>query len=233
MLYIVQNDEDVPPGNLLESLPEPYRLLHPCRGETLPDPAAVTALIVLGGAMGANDEERFPFLADVKALIRAVVDRGIPYLGVCLGGQLLAAALGARVVSNRWQELGALPVSLTDEGARDRLFEGVSARFATFQWHHDSFDLPEAGVLLASSGRCPHQAFRVGASAWGLQFHPEVTEEIARNWAESEPLAPQVTAAILATFSEVQPDYTRISRRLTGNFLAIAGLHEGIPSCTS
>ena len=124
---------------------------------------------------------------DLKNLIRAVVAARIPYLGICLGGQLLAAALGAEVVSKRWEELGTLPVSLTADGEEDLLFIGIAETFTTFQWHHDSFDIPDGGVLLASSALCRHQAFRVGNSAWGLQFHPEVTEQIIRNWSAWDP----------------------------------------------
>ena len=135
----------------------------------------------------AGADLRHPFLHDLKSFIRRVVADGTPYLGICLGGQLLAAALGARVVSNRWEELGSLPVTLTAEGCCDSLFAGMPVEFDTFQWHHDSFDIPEGGVLLASSAACPHQAFRMGKYAWGVQFHPESVltpsgETIMRNW---------------------------------------------------
>jgi GMP synthase-like glutamine amidotransferase len=122
MLYIIQNDPEVPPGTIIDGLPVPYIVLHPYRGEPLPLLAAISALIVMGGAMGAHDDARYPFLTDVKELIRATVAARIPYLGVCLGGQLLAAALGAKVVSHRWEELGTLTVSLTPEGSADPLF---------------------------------------------------------------------------------------------------------------
>lgn len=99
MLYIIQNDVEVPPGNILDFIAIPHVILHLCRGGFLPAAEQISALIVMGGAMGANDDARFPFLVDLKSLIRAVVAAGIPYLGICLGGQLLAAALGAKVVS--------------------------------------------------------------------------------------------------------------------------------------
>ena len=87
MLHIIQNDPEVPPGNISEHLSIPYALHHPYRGEKLPEVDEISALIVLGGAMGANDDQRYPFLVDLKALIRRVVAAGRPYLGVCLGGQ--------------------------------------------------------------------------------------------------------------------------------------------------
>ena len=88
-------------------------------------------MIVLGGAMGANDDLRYPFLGDLKKLIRATVTARIPYLGICLGGQLLAAALGAKVISHRWEELGTLNVSLTEHGKADSFFEGIEENFGS------------------------------------------------------------------------------------------------------
>ena len=165
LLHIIQNDPEVPPGNLIDHLSIPYVIHHPYRDGIIPEPEQISALIVLGGAMGAHDDARHPFLTDLKALIRAVATARIPYLGICLGGQLLAAALGAKVVSNRWEELGTMPVSLTPAGQEDLLFSGIAETFSTFQWHHDSFDIPAGGVLLASSAACCHQAFRMGDAA--------------------------------------------------------------------
>ena len=219
MLHIIQNDPEVPPGNLLDHLTIPYAVHHPYRGDTLPEIATITALIVLGGAMGALDDARFPFLTELKTLIGSVVSARIPYLGICLGGQLLAAALGAEVVYHRWEELGALDVSLTEEGRKDRLFEGISEEFKSFQWHHDSFDIPVGGVLLASSAACPHQAFRIGESAWGVQFHPEVTEPIIRAWCAWSRTTAEKADTLVADFSSSAEEYRANSRRLVTNFL--------------
>jgi GMP synthase-like glutamine amidotransferase len=220
MLTIIQNDPEVPPGNLLDTLSVPYRIHHPYGDGDLPELAKISALIVLGGAMGANDDLRHPFLSDVKKLIRGVVIDRIPYLGICLGGQLLASVLGSAVVSNRWEEQGTRSVDLTADGKSDHLFKNVADHFTTFQWHHDSFDLPEGGVLLASSPECPHQAFRFGCNAWGLQFHPEVTEEIIRTWCrwgnESEVLVSELVAA----FTRNESEYRSISCSIMTNFRA-------------
>lgn len=227
MLHIIQNDPDVPPGNLAENLETQeiaFRLHHLYRGEALPSPAEMTALIVLGGAIGANDDARYPFLTPLKALIAEVVHAGIPYLGICLGGQLLAAALGTPVISCRWEELGTLQVIQTDKGEADPLLHGIPSPFSTFQWHHDSFDLPAGVTLLASSPACPHQAFRVSSNAWGLQFHPEVTEQIIRAWAAWDPATACRTDALVADFQAVQSTYQNTARRLLQNFLQTAGL---------
>ena len=219
VLHIIQNDPEVPPGNLIGNLTVPYVIHHPYRDGSLPEPEQISALIVLGGAMGAGDDLRYPFLGDLKTLIRTVVAVRIPYLGICLGGQLLADALGASVVSGRWEELGTSDVRLTREGRGDRLFRGIPARFGTFQWHHDSFDLPTGGVLLAASAACPHQAFRVGESAWGLQFHPEVTEGIIRGWCAWDRSMPVETGELVAAFSSAEESYRITARRLLENFL--------------
>jgi GMP synthase-like glutamine amidotransferase len=224
MLHIIQNDPEVPPGNIEGNLTIPWQLHHPYRGGSLPEQETISALIVLGGAMGANDDHLHPFLVELKGLIRRVVAAGIPYLGICLGGQLLAAALGAKVSSGQWEEIGVRTVSLTVAGSSDPLFRGLSGDFATFQWHHDSFAIPAGGVLLATSAACPHQAFRVGSSAWGLQFHPEVTEGIIRDWCAWENRSPEQTAAVIAPFAVNAEQYGAIARLLLNNFLGAAGL---------
>lgn len=221
MLHIIQNDPEVPPGNIIDHLTIPYTVHHPYRGDLLPEPSQIPALIVLGGAMGAHDDARHLFLGDLKNLIRQVVAARIPYLGICLGGQLLAAALGAEVVSGRWEELGVLPVSLTAEGRNDGLLSGITENFTSFQWHHDSFDIPTGGVLLASSDACPHQAFRVGETAWGLQFHPEVTGKIIRDWCAWDSSTVERTEELVATFLCAEECYRATARQFLRNFLQV------------
>jgi GMP synthase-like glutamine amidotransferase len=219
MLHIIQNDPEVPPGNITEQLTVPYCIHHPYRGDQLPEVAEISALIVMGGAMGANDDHKHPFLGELKALIRAVVAAEIPYLGICLGGQLLAAACGGKVVSQRWEELGTLDIVLTGAGRADLLFAGLSATIHTFQWHHDSFDIPDGGILLASSALCPHQAFRLGTCAWGVQFHPEVTEAIIRAWCAWDQATAAASEGIVAAFTNGAASYLETSRQLVSNFL--------------
>lgn len=228
MLHIVQNDQEVPPGTVVEYLDAAgvmYCVHHPYLGDPLPEVRDISALIVMGGAMGANDDQRHPFLYDLKIFIRQVVSAGVPYLGICLGGQLLAAALGARVVSNRWEELGSLPVSLTEQAPRDRLFSALPSEFITFQWHHDSFDIPEGGVLLASSPACRHQAFRIGPAAWGTQFHPEVTEQIIRDWCAWDTATSARVEELLADFYRTETLYRAVGQSLMTGFLGAAGLN--------
>ncbi|MEI6305526.1 MAG: type 1 glutamine amidotransferase [Deltaproteobacteria bacterium] len=224
MLYIIQNDPEVPPGNIEDFLPIPYVISHPYNGEPLPIIEHISALIVLGGAMGANDDERHPFLTGLKCLIRDIISARLPFLGICLGGQLLAAAIGSRVVANRWGETGTMKVCLTEDGKADPLFRGIPPEFMTFQWHNDSFDLPAESVLLAYSSTCQNQAFRVGDSAWGLQFHPEVTERIIRDWCAWDSSRSLTTEQIVGGFKAEAENCHTASKRLIRNFLTSISL---------
>ncbi|KAA0892082.1 type 1 glutamine amidotransferase [Oryzomonas rubra] len=224
MFHLIQNDPEVPPGNITEhfqAMGITAKVCHAYRNEPLPAPEDTRGVIVLGGAMCANDDQRHPFLIQVKGFIREVVARRIPYLGICLGGQLLAAAMGGKVISNRWEELGTLEVELTAAGQEDRLFTGLDPRLGTFQWHHDSFDLPTGAVLLAASPACPHQAFRIGPCAWGTQFHPEVTEEIIRAWCAWDP-ATRGRADELVAAWRAETSYGATARCLLENFVGAA-----------
>jgi GMP synthase-like glutamine amidotransferase len=153
-------------------------------GDALPPWQDFVAIVAMGGPMSVNDDAELPWLTAEKQAIAEAVRAGVPYWGSCLGVQLLAAALGARVYPGRQPEVGVLPVALTDEGRADPVFAGIPAEFQTLQWHGDTFDVPEGGVLLASSPAFPNQAFRVGRTAYGVQFHVEVTEHMAREWAD-------------------------------------------------
>lgn len=142
-------------------------------GETLPDPSATDLLIVMGGPMGANDDGAVPWLAAEVAFIRGVIEAGTPVLGVCLGAQLVARALGAAVYPNTEPEIGWLPLRSVAHGAK-----GVftfPAELPVFHWHSDTFDLPNGAVRLASSDACANQAFQYGDRVIGLQCHLEVT----------------------------------------------------------
>jgi GMP synthase (glutamine-hydrolysing) len=151
-------------------------------GEPLPDRGEFDAIIAMGGPMSVNDDEALPWLREEKRLIEEAVREDVPFFGVCLGAQLLAASLGARVVEGPVPEVGLLPVSLTDEALDDPVFQGLPRELLTFQWHGDTFDLPDGATRLASSPLYPNQAFR-WSRAYGVQFHLEVSPEMAREWA--------------------------------------------------
>ncbi len=137
-------------------------------------------LIVMGGPWSVYDDYRW--LEPETRLIRRAVEEEVPVLGICLGAQLIAAALGASVYPCGNKEIGWYPLDVSDSGRRDPLFSHLEARETVFQWHGDTFDLPAGAELLASSPLCPHQAFRYGRSTYALQFHLEVTAAIAAEW---------------------------------------------------
>ncbi|HUY28004.1 MAG TPA: type 1 glutamine amidotransferase [Candidatus Binataceae bacterium] len=133
-------------------------------------------LIVMGGPMAVYQTERFPFLKDELRLIEDAIKHGRPVLGVCLGAQIVAAALGAKVEKNpAGKEIGWYPVRLLAASREDRLFGAVAETITPFHWHGDHFDAPSGAVALAASDKTPCQAFRYGENIWALQFHLEVT----------------------------------------------------------
>jgi GMP synthase-like glutamine amidotransferase len=117
--------------------------------------------------------------------------------------------------------LGNLPVELNAAGRCDELFSGFSLEFDTFQWHHDSFDVPAGAVLLASSAACPHQAFRIGARAWGTQFHPEVTDTIIRDWCAWDKASAARVDVLVEEFAARKPEYQAAARRMLSNYLGV------------
>ena len=139
-------------------------------------------LVVLGGPMSATDEASHPHLtAEIRAIQQAL-ERGIPVLGICLGAQLIARALGAEVAPNSVKEIGWYDVSTTDAGRRDPLFSHFRSSEPIFQWHGDSFAIPSGAEHLARSPSCTNQAFRYGDRVYGLQFHLEVDEALIERW---------------------------------------------------
>jgi GMP synthase-like glutamine amidotransferase len=149
----------------------------------LPPPIeSIDALIVMGGAMSANDEGELPWLRGEKRFIAQAVERGLPVLGVCLGSQLIANVLGGRVFPNANREIGWFPVLRTPDAAAHRLGACLPREAEVFHWHGETFTLPPGAVHLMRSAACENQAFAVGANVLGVQFHPEITEESAREW---------------------------------------------------
>jgi GMP synthase-like glutamine amidotransferase len=185
------------------------------------------ALVFLGGPMNVDDTERFPFLAREQEIIRQAVRRKIPTLGICLGAQLIARALGAQVYPAGVREIGWLPVETTPAAADDPLFKHFRPIETVFHWHGDTFDLPEGSAFLARSDRVMHQAFRYLDFVWGMQFHLEITLKMVPEWLEVpentreiEALAPQVTAAeILRKTQLFLPRLHDLGRDVLGEFV--------------
>ena len=156
-------------------------------GAGMPPPGEVDGLVVMGGPMGVYETGKYGFLESECKLIRELVARGRPVLGVCLGAQLLASALGARVFPGHKPEIGFGSVQLTGAGNDDPLMGPAGPIVPVFHWHGDTFDLPQGATLLASSEDYPHQAFRFGKCAYGLQFHLEPDSGVWSAWQEHLP----------------------------------------------
>jgi GMP synthase-like glutamine amidotransferase len=139
-----------------------------------------SGVILMGGPMSANDP--LPGLSDELKLIEQALRADVPVLGICLGAQLIAKALGARVYRNPQREIGWEPVHFTPAAFSDRLFSGLPSPMTFFHWHGETFDLPAGAEWLAWSEKCRHQAYRFGRSAYGIQFHPEITPEMIEDW---------------------------------------------------
>lgn len=220
-----------PPGVYEDELDRRGIALHRVildRGEELPDWRPYAAIVAMGGAMGAYEDALYPWLAPEKRLIAEAVRAGRPYWGVCLGAQLLAASLGARVAAGPQAELGVLPVELTAAAQHDPVFAGAPSTFATLQWHGDTFELPEGAIQLARSSAYEQQAFVLGR-AYALQFHLEVNSELAEEWmqipayvAELEALAgPDAVAMLLAQVRAEEQASVGLAQRLFSRWLEL------------
>ena len=139
-------------------------------------------LIILGGPMNVYETNKYPFLQMEDRLIKQVIEKDAPVLGICLGAQLIAKALGSRVIKNKEKEIGWYPLKMTEEGSKDRLFKHFNSEETVFQWHGDTFEIPEGAVHLAKSTLCTNQAFRYRDNVYGLQFHIEVTPQMILEW---------------------------------------------------
>lgn len=168
-------------GSLMDLYNIPYDIVQ-VEQEALPDPQHYAAVIALGGPQHLYLSEQYPYLESEFALIRQAVAANIPFLGICLGGQLLAAALGGEVKQHSCREIGFYQMDLTPEGKQDPLFHGIIGSHTVFHWHEDTFDLPEGSLLLATNNNTRNQAFRYGEYAYGLQYHIELDEAMLDTW---------------------------------------------------
>lgn len=212
-------------GPLLEDAGVRYEVVGTTSTNALlPEPTWFDGAIALGGSLNASD----PRLHEARRWIRGAVLHGTPFLGICLGAQLLASALGAPVVRGLRPEIGVHDISLTRASDHDALFGGLSNRLSVFGWHEDSFLLPRGALSLAESMAYRNQAFRWGASAYGLQFHPEIRLKDLRAWEDVPGYALMVEAVgaewdtVAATLQAATPTLHDLATVLLERWLLLA-----------
>jgi GMP synthase-like glutamine amidotransferase len=194
-------------------------------GEPLPALPDFDALILMGGPMNVDQHAGHPWLVAEKALVEQAIAAGRPVLGICLGSQLIARALGAEVRPSGMEEIGWFEVQLSADGQRSPAFAGFPSRFTAFHWHGDTFAMPPGCVPLMHSAACAHQAFALGRRVIGIQFHLEVTADNVRTWLAhlSPDAGPWVQpAARLHAASAPFAASNRLMQQLLENWLAPA-----------
>jgi GMP synthase (glutamine-hydrolysing) len=228
-VIVIEPEASDPVGPLGDWLTEAgldLEIIRPFAGDQLPaDLDQAQGLVVLGGSMGANDDESHPYLSEIRRLLAEAVAREIPTLGICLGAQLLAVATGGRVERNPdGPEYGAQLIAKRANAATDPLFGPTPITPDVIQWHVDAIvDLPPGATQLASSPVCTNEAFRLGRLAWGVQFHIETTPQLLRSWADddAENLDGYDVEVILARAAAANPDAVEVWRPMAERFAAI------------
>jgi GMP synthase-like glutamine amidotransferase len=185
MLLILEHEESEGPGifqPLLQESGRSFKRIQLFKGAAVPGGENLQGVLIMGGPMNVYEESAYPFLAEEDRFIKQCLRNAIPVLGICLGAQLIAKAAGAKITRAPAKELGWHEVSLTDAGMHDPLLGGCAKTFSVFQFHEDMFDIPQSAVHIIEAPVCPHQGFRIGNNAYGLQFHLEATQEMIAEW---------------------------------------------------
>jgi GMP synthase (glutamine-hydrolysing) len=198
-VLILKNVSSEGPGTIEDFLREegiPFRVVD-CEKEDIPGGEDSDVLVMMGGPMSVNEESLYPYITREMGLVRDFISAGKKVFGVCLGAQIMAKALGAKVYAGPEKEIGWYDIELADGGMQDPLMKklaldpgagDVQKRFKVFHWHGETFDIPEGAVRLAQSKLYPNQAFRLGKSAYAFQFHIEVKKDMIYQWLEHEPV---------------------------------------------
>ena len=196
-VLILKNISTEGPGTIEDFLREekiPFRIVD-CEKESIPDEDGFDTLVMMGGPMSVNEEDLYPYIKKEFELTRKCIAAGKKVFGVCLGAQIMAKAMGARVYVGPEKEIGWYDIELTDDGMQDPLMKKlalnpraseIQRRFKVFHWHGETFDIPEGAVKIARSALYPNQAFSLGKGAYAFQFHIEVKKEMIYQWLEHE-----------------------------------------------
>ncbi|PWB68527.1 GMP synthase [candidate division GN15 bacterium] len=212
-VLIAQNCQAESAGTIIDFLSArqiPFREVHTYRGEPLPNPDELSAVICLGCPISVTEYHQHDYLRDLYRFVANVVRADLPYLGICYGGQLLAGVLGARVERNPVREIGVYTVRLTDAGKADPLFASLGSSFPVVQWHGDTFALPFGCPRLVEGTDCVNQAFKHKRQV-ALQFHLEATESLVQTWCD---VYPSELAEMEKSVADLLIDFRRIADTL-------------------
>jgi GMP synthase (glutamine-hydrolysing) len=234
-VLVVQPDDECPAdrfGLWLTEAGAELRFIRPFQGDRVPEVVEADGLLVLGGDMGAGDDADHPWLADVRTLMRNAVVAEVPTLGICLGGQLLAAATGGAVARGAaGMEAGVVEVTARAVVEHDELMAGLPWPLLQGSMHRDAItSLPRNAVWLAESSAYRHQAFRVGRRAWGVQFHPELSPARYRRWAEyirADELTTQRIVEGIDQFESLDDEVRTGAQALAHRFGELVNQHAG------
>jgi GMP synthase-like glutamine amidotransferase len=200
-----------------------YHLYH---NDLVPKSDNLNALVIMGGPMNVDEIKKYPYLAKEVTLIQEMIKQKKPVLGICLGSQLIAKALGSKVYPNKTKEVGWHPIELSMNGIMDDLFKEVPNNTVVLHWHGDTFDLPKGATHLASTEKCQNQAFKYGENVYALQFHLEATPALAQTWAEMDEnyvrAAHEDPDEIIEKGPEVFADLKPIATNFIKNFLSFS-----------
>ena len=233
-VLVLQFVWDDPPGYLVEIMEEHDITCDVVKveEEPIPDPAEYDALIAMGGPQHVGHNDTYPYLVGATDAIRRAVAREIPYLGLCLGGQLLANAMGAQVKKHTNPFIGFYEIQFTEAGQKDPVFQGLPGYQQVIHWHEDTFDIPDGAVQLATNPHTQNQTFRYGRNAYGTQFHIEVTPAMLDVWLYYPEYRQEIVRTLgedavdkfISDRAQLYPLYREHTRRMFENFLRIAGL---------
>ncbi len=232
-VLIIKNISSEGPGlirEILESFDIRYKIVDLEKGENFPDPQGYSAIIVMGGSDSANDST--DKIQNELKRIKEAIDQGIPYLGVCLGMQLLVKAGGGEVYRNEIQEIGwrapdgnFFEIELTNEGKSDPLFVGVAFPLKTFHLHSETVRLTNGMQLLATGKYCRNQIVKIGDCAYGIQCHCELTPDMLDAWiADDSDLAVLDQRTLRTDYVHIKDGYEKNGKRIFTNFFRLAGL---------
>ncbi|MDD5194236.1 MAG: type 1 glutamine amidotransferase [Candidatus Omnitrophica bacterium] len=220
MIVIIKHAQIEGPGllgNFFRNTFFETRVVELWRKEKLPEVSACQAIISLGGPMNVYETDKYPFLSEEEDFLKEALLQRIPFLGICLGAQLLAKVCGASVTRAACEEIGWYRVAITEDALGDALLGKFCGDIEVFQWHRDTFTLAPGAILLAYGKTCKNQAFRIGECAWGLQFHPEMTQEMLKNWLNDCPAGVD-KERILVEYNHKGNEYLKQANQIFLNF---------------